>query len=441
MEAESAAKAEPVPADPRAVLQFLDRLGQAYMACGEQTAKLKLLLRRVATAYGARRSRIVAFSTCVFISLSDGAEEHVTLTGGLGQALRLDQIADVYELGAAAQRGEVAPRDGLRRLNEIFHKAARFRPAVAVTGHTILSVGLAMVLAPALTNLAAAAVLGAVVGVLKALYRNRPVLDVPLPVVAAALVSALVFLAVKQGVPVDPQHALVPPLVSFLPGALLTLGMVELAYGDMVSGSSRLITGFVQLVLLAFGLAAGAALIGYRPENLVDATRDAVAAPWSLWAPWAGVVVFGVGVFLHFSAPRGSFPWMLLVLLLAFAAQRLGAWVVGSDEVSGFFGMLVATPLGYLIQLRFKGPPAMVTFLPSFWLLVPGALSLLSVKRMLSDRAAGSEGLTTAVFAFASIALGTLMGASLYKWLSERFGWWRLWTGRAGAYFRRGRKR
>jgi hypothetical protein len=24
---------------------------------------------------------------------------------------------------------------------------------------------------------------------------------------------------------------------------------------------------------------------------------------------------------------------------------------------------------------------------------------------------------------FASIALGTLMGASLYKWLTERFGW------------------
>ena len=89
-------------------------------------------------------------------------------------------------------------------------------------------------------------------------------LAVPLPVVAATLVSALVFLAVKQGLPVDPLHALVPPLVTFLPGAMLTLGMVELAYGDMVSGSSRLITGFVQLVLLAFGLAAGAVLVGYR---------------------------------------------------------------------------------------------------------------------------------------------------------------------------------
>jgi uncharacterized membrane protein YjjB (DUF3815 family) len=81
--------------------------------------------------------------------------------------------------------------------------------------------------------------------------------------------------------------------------------------------------------------------------------------------------------------------------------------------MSGFYGMLAATPCAYLIQLRFRGPPAIVTYLPSFWLLVPGALGLLSIKRMLSDRTAGIDGLIVAVFALAAIALGTLMGASL----------------------------
>ena len=60
-------------------------------------------------------------------------------------------------------------------------------------GHTILTVGVAMVLMPALTNLAAAAVLGAIVGAVKVLNRKRPVLAVPMPVIAATLVSALVF--------------------------------------------------------------------------------------------------------------------------------------------------------------------------------------------------------------------------------------------------------
>jgi uncharacterized membrane protein YjjB (DUF3815 family) len=327
----------------------------------------------------------------------------------------------------------VAPHDGLERLTEILRKSPRFGVGGTVVGHTILSVGVSMVLVPSPTYIAVAAVLGTVVGALRVLNRNQPVLAMPLPVVAAGMVSVLVFLSVKHWLPADPLYALVPPLVSFLPGGMLSLGMVELVYGDMVSGSSRLIAGFVQLVLLAFGLAAGAALVGISPDTLIEAAGelDKVA-----WAPWVGVVVFGVGVHLHFSAPRNSLWWMLLVLLLTFSTQRVAAVFFGK-EISGFFGMLVATPLGYLIQLRFKGPPAMVTFLPSFWLLVPGALGLLSVKYMLSDHVAGVEGLIAAVFALVSIALGTLMGAALYKWLTEMFGAWQLQIGRVGSYFRR----
>lgn len=427
------------PPDTSAVLELLYRLGQVYLASGEQTALVELYLRRIAAAYGMRRTRVVAFPTAVFITVHDGTGERVTLAEAPTQTLRLDQIGDVYTLGEAAEQREVTPSEGLERLNAILRRKARFGPSGVVVGHMILAVGLAMVLMPTATNLSAATLLGAIVGALKAFNRNRPILSAPLSVVAAAVVSTLVFLAVKHGLPVDPLYALVPPLVTFLPGAMLTFGMVELAYGDMVSGSSRLITGFVQLVLLAFGLVAGAALVGYTPEQLIDAKEYDLTGVWAKLAPWAGVVVFGAGVYLHFSAPRNSFLWMLLVLLVAFAAQEATAGLVGK-AASGFFGMLVATPLGYLIQKGFRGPPSIVTFLPSFWLLVPGVLGLLSVKTMLSDRAAGTDGLITAVFAIASIALGTLVGASLYKWLTERYGWWRLQVGRAGRYFRRGKR-
>jgi uncharacterized membrane protein YjjB (DUF3815 family) len=197
---------------------------------------------------------------------------------------------------------------------------------------------------------------------------------------------------------------------------MLALGMKELAYGDMVSGSSRLTTGFVQLVLLAFGLTAGAFLVGEQRVDLLEAAQPISRAPWMAVL---GVVVFGCGIYLHSSAPKRSFWWLLLVLLAALAAQRLSAGLFGSF-MSGFFGTLVATPLAYLIQEQFKGPPATVTFLPAFWLLVPGSLGLQSVTRMLGDRAAGLEGLVGVVFAMAAIALGTLVGVSLWKWSSER---------------------
>jgi hypothetical protein len=106
-------------------------------------------------------------------------EERVTLAEGPSQTLRLDQIADVYALGDAAQRAAVTPREGLNRLESILRKPARFGPVGVVAGHTVLTVGIAMVLQPALTNLAAAALLGAIVGTAKVLNQRRALLAVP----------------------------------------------------------------------------------------------------------------------------------------------------------------------------------------------------------------------------------------------------------------------
>jgi len=404
--------------DPADLLEFMHKLGQAYLGCNEQTAEIEALLRKMARAYGMREARVVAFPTGVFISLHDGTAERTTLTDALARPLRLDQVGAIYALGARAVEGAIAPRAGIDELAEILLRKERFGRVGQIVGHTIMAAGVGVLLKPTWENIAIAAALGLIVGLVKALLPGRTVVALPMPVFVAALVSFLVFYGQRHGLPVEPIHALIPPLLTYLPGGTLTLGMVELAYGDMVSGASRLMTGLVQLVLLAFGLAAGAALLGAKPDDLVKAASEIGAVPW---APWLGVLVFGLGVYVHFSAPRDSLPWVLLVLLAASLAQRLAAAAFGG-EISGFFGMLVATPLAYLIQTRLGGPPAMVTFLPSFWVVVPGALGLLSVTRMLSDRAAGIEGLTTVLFVVASVALGTLVGASLFRLVTAEVG-------------------
>jgi len=215
--------------DTEVLLEFLFRLGQSYLACSEQTAEVERLLRDTAMANGAHRVRVVVFPTAVFLALDDGTGERVTLAEGPTQTLRLDQIAEIYELGDAAQEGAVTPREGLDRLAAILRHPPRFGPAGSVLGHTVQTVGLALVLMPTPVNLAAAVVLGLVIGVLKLLNQGQAMLAIPLPVVAATIVSALVLLAEKEGIPVTPLYAAVPPLVTFLPGVMLTLGMKELA--------------------------------------------------------------------------------------------------------------------------------------------------------------------------------------------------------------------
>ena len=344
----------PLPADTGTLLEFLFRLGQAYLACGEQTALVELYLRRIASAYGMRRSRVVAFPTAIFITVHDGAGERVTLAEGPTQTLRLDQIADVYTLGEAAQRGEVTPRQGLERLTEILRKPPRFGPFGVVVGHTIL-IGRAGDRAHAdAPNLAAAAILGAIVGALKVFNRDRPILAAPLSVVAAALVSTLVFLAVKHGLPVDPQYALVPPLVTFLPGAMLTFGMVELAYGDMVSGSSRLdhrLRATRAAGIRPRGRRRARRLPSRQPGSMPPRGSSADLALRRRGRAWSCSGSASSSTFPRRGSRSGGCSWCCS------SRSRRSSWRPGlfGNEISGFFGMLVATPLGYLIQKRLQG--------------------------------------------------------------------------------------
>jgi uncharacterized membrane protein YjjB (DUF3815 family) len=241
--------------------------------------------------------------------------------------------------------------------------------------------------------------------------RGRQALMVLVPVIAAIAVSALAFEAVKHGIADPGLRALIAPLVTFLPGGVLTTATVELASGEMVAGASRLVFGSVQLLLLAFGIVAGIELAGLPSEALQDEQSDLLG--W--WAPWLGVAVFGVAAAVFFSAPRGALPWLMVVLLTAWLGQVVGERLVGG-AVSGFFGALAMTPVALAIARMPGGPPSQVTFLPAFWLLVPGALGLIGMTEIVGDPATATlEDLVEPIGAIVSVALGVLAGVSLYR--------------------------
>ena len=187
-----------------------------------------------------------------------------------------------------------------------------------------------------------AAVFGALIGWLKVSTRHMPAATVLLPVAAATLVSLLAFW-IKPDQTIDgSMRVLIPALVTFLPGGLLTTATLDLAAGETISGSSRLVARTMQLVLLSFGIVAGAELAGVSLDEAItnrSRTRSATGRRSS------ASLVFGVGAYLHFSGPRRSLGWLILVLAAGYAGQQLGGRIV-SDDVAGFFGGLVLTPVG-----------------------------------------------------------------------------------------------
>jgi uncharacterized membrane protein YjjB (DUF3815 family) len=167
------------------------------------------------------------------------------------------------------------------------------------------------------------------------------------------------------------------------------------------------------MLLLAFGIVAGVSLAGLPSETIPS---DAPTNLLGWWAPWLGVIVFGIATSLD--APRGALGWLLVVLLVAWIGQLAGSWLVGPD-VSGFFGALAMTPVALAIARLPNGPPSQVTFLPGFWLLVPGAIGLIGVTEIVGNPAeAGLEDLIKPLASIIGIALGVLCGASIFRGLA-----------------------
>ena len=141
-------------------------------------------------------------------------------------------------------------------------------------------------------DLLVAAALGAAVGLLQLVLRRWPrTSDVFLPIVSAFGVSVSVFLLARTDLDVGVFAPLIAPLVAFLPGALLTTAVIGLSTGQMISGAGRLATGAMQLVLLAFGIVAGAQRVGdrqpvspRRPLSHSDSWRPGWGSRSSAWA-------------------------------------------------------------------------------------------------------------------------------------------------------------
>src|SRR5262245_28763368 len=296
----SSSRSTPSPADDAELQAFVLELGRALSLAGTAVSETQERLSAVAAASGEADARVIVLPTALMISFGRTGSATIESIPQVSGALRLDQISALYELVEAAERGEVEPPDGLARLKVIRAMPPRYGPLVTIVAYALMTVGLCLVLRPAWSDLPISAGLGAVVGVLALVSRTHPTLRVLVPVLSATIVSAATFELVKHGA-VDPGlSALIAPLVTFLPGGALTTGTVELASGEMVAGSSRLVYGAVQLLLLAFGIVAGAELVGLPSEAVV---HDASFAVLGSWAPWLGVLVFGIGTSLHFSAP------------------------------------------------------------------------------------------------------------------------------------------
>lgn len=387
------------------LLECLRKVGKGLIASGTSVGVIENTLTQIARAYDAE-CEIVALPNILMIKLGGSAQGQVDFTVQRMRSLPLDQVSELVELVDALQRRRILPAEAARQVDRILAKPPRFKRPAVILGFFLSSIGLTMLFRPEPLAMLITGLMGILVGLIIFGFEAWPRFQLLLPVIAAAVVSVIIFSLNEVGLIYGTANLIIPPLVTFLPGAALTTGMIELASMQVISGSSRLIYGATSLLLLFVGIAAGLFFAGMS-KSLVWAFQ---ASGFSWWAPLLGTLLFGLGTFIRVSGANRDLLWILVVLYVAMLGQTIGGQLL-SPYFGAFFGATLMALSSELIARSPRRTPALVSQALAFWFLVPGATGLLSVTSFLSkDIQSVVSGLTEMVGVIIAIAVGVLLG-------------------------------
>lgn len=396
--------AEDVPA--AVVLDSMAALGTAMIDSGYPVGLVREALEDVAAANGRPNAQAIVFPTSILVSSVDSSVAQTRAVSAGDSSYLLHQVDMVDRIVGVARRRPGAAAWVKQQIDQVAGSPRPYSPAQRIGAYGLLSAALSVLLNASWLGVLLAGLLGLTVGMVLLSTERLASSSQALVIVAVSLSVALIVLLVARLVDPGVLSAMIAPLVILLPGGLLTIGVIELATGQIMSGAARVAAGAMRLLLLATGIVAASALVG------IPAFDQGGPNPLGPVAPWIAVAFFGLGITVYQCARPGSIGWIVVVLYVAYGAQVLGD-VLFDGVLSALVGAAAMTPVAVVIARQRTGPPALVSFLPAFWLLVPGALGLIGVASVLDGNLGGASTIITTVATMMSIALGVLLGLAV----------------------------
>lgn len=83
----------------------------------------------------------------------------------------------------------------------------------------------------------------------------------------------------------------------------------------------------MRLAQLAYGILIAAQILDVTATELNALQLNEIG----VWAPWAGVALYALGILLYLGPPNRFLPWLVVTLVITYAGQ------VGANELLGSY--------------------------------------------------------------------------------------------------------
>ncbi len=318
----------------------------------------------------------------------------------------LGKLADLDEVTGKVLHGDLAPAQGARHIAEILARPPEYGHVLTTLAFGLSSGAASRFLGGGMREIAVAAVIGLMIGLLVFMVRKRDALGRVLELIAAIAASALAAgLGAIIGTP-SLSNDVLAGLIVFVPGLMLTTAMTELSTRHLVSGTARLSAAFVVFLELGFGVALGGKIMG----ALIGAPRFSNSIALPAWTEIIALVAAPLAFTVLLRAHARDGFWIVLAGACAVLGSRLGAHVLGA-ELGVFLGALTVGIASNLFE-RLLQRPASITLVPGILLLVPGSVGFRSLAALMDKEVI--PGIETA-FKMILIAIALAAGVVVSK--------------------------
>lgn len=321
----------------------------------------------------------------------------------------LDRMAQVDAIAEQVAAGEIGIDEGRRLLVDLPPRTGLRWDLLTLLAFATTAAVVVTMLRGGWADVAAAAGIGCIVGLISMLAARWRAAAASLEVVAAFVATLLATLIALYVVPLTVNAVVIASLIVLLPGLMLTTAAVELAQQHLVSGVARFAGALTVLLKLAFGSIAATHLL-----MALGSMPVAVPDPVPTWTSWVGVGLAGLAFAVLFRAAPRDVPLVVAAAAISYFVSATVGAMFGA-EFAAFAGALVITVLSNLYG-RWRNRPGALVRVPGIILLVPGSVGYRSVFFVFErDVYLGIDTAISMLVLLASLAAGLLFGNMLLR--------------------------